>query len=479
LLSCILISFPVCILIFFTVFYRADHRANGIGGPAAVTNGGTAMLVMRNFGYLGLHAVVDRKSSLARDRLVDFTGELQLRRRVDGDEPMPTTETRTIVSSSEDCAMVLPDWHPQFVSEPAAQGGRNMSSNTSTIKSAAGPGSNSSLYAQELAPLPLQLTPSSRVSPPVPPGLSRDRLHADDVEPYFHTSFCNELICHPRLLHSCPRGDIVVRVGLRELEWKQDFNAYFAHLPRGGPSVHNPRRGPFLVQNAFTSCSPRSVDTHFIDEFKVKLPLDLTPENKDKPRRIYALFFSVFNVRVSPKSRWQNRAKKLFGTTVEPPPSSGDSDGLDSSGKSRLEQVACGFLPLTTRGCLLDNGMHDVRVEYTARSPTPEMCEQGLLEATSLILVEKGDTRESLPGSSFENREESYAEDNDSISELSDSGKKSKLGQDLMSLSVSRYYKTENKNSKETKLTRYRLRFAVLLFCLGQDCCTLLGSFAK
>jgi len=39
------------------------------------------MLVMRNFGYLGLHAVVHSRSSLARDRLVDFTGELQIRRR--------------------------------------------------------------------------------------------------------------------------------------------------------------------------------------------------------------------------------------------------------------------------------------------------------------------------------------------------------------------------------------------------------------
>jgi hypothetical protein len=418
------------------------------------------MLVMRNFGYLGLHAVVDNKSSLARDRLVDFTGELQLRRRVDDDEPRPTTDTRTLVSSTGDCAMVLPDWHPRFLSEPTARGGRNLSSNTSTIKNAPGPGSNSSLYAQELAPLPLQLTPSLRHSTPAPTGLPRGRLQADDVEPYFHTSFCNELICHPRLLHSCPRGDIVIRVGLRELEWKQDFNAYFAHLPRCGPSVHNPRRGPFLVQNAFTSCSPRSVDTHFIDEFKVKLPLDLTPDSN----RTHALFFSVFNVRVAPKGKWQNRAKKLFGNTpVEPTPSSGDSDDLDASGKSRVELVACGFLPLTTRGCLLDNGMHDVRVEYTARSPTPEMCDQGLLDASSLILVEKSDTRESLPGSSLENRYESSAEENDSASEVSSSGGRSKVGQDLMSLSVSCcYLETEARMRREEKLTWRLLCFVAL-----------------
>ena len=61
----------------------AGHSETGVGGPAMVTNGRTAMLVMRNFGYLGLHTVVDEKSSLARGRLVDFTGELQLRRTFD------------------------------------------------------------------------------------------------------------------------------------------------------------------------------------------------------------------------------------------------------------------------------------------------------------------------------------------------------------------------------------------------------------
>jgi hypothetical protein len=42
----------VCLFLFST---RADHKAAGTGDPAPVTNGGTAMLVMRHFGYLGLH----------------------------------------------------------------------------------------------------------------------------------------------------------------------------------------------------------------------------------------------------------------------------------------------------------------------------------------------------------------------------------------------------------------------------------------
>ena len=75
------VSFTNRHVIAFVATPRADHRASGIAGPAAVTNGGTAMLVMRNFGYLGLHSVVHSRSSLARDRLVDFTGEVQVRRR--------------------------------------------------------------------------------------------------------------------------------------------------------------------------------------------------------------------------------------------------------------------------------------------------------------------------------------------------------------------------------------------------------------
>ena len=59
---------------------RAEFSGSGTK-PAELTKGGSAMLVMRNFGHLGLQSVVNTKSSLARDRLVDFTGEFQLRRR--------------------------------------------------------------------------------------------------------------------------------------------------------------------------------------------------------------------------------------------------------------------------------------------------------------------------------------------------------------------------------------------------------------
>ena len=49
--------------------------------PAELANDGTAMLVIRNFGYLGVHSSIHPHSKLACDRLVDFTGDMQVRRR--------------------------------------------------------------------------------------------------------------------------------------------------------------------------------------------------------------------------------------------------------------------------------------------------------------------------------------------------------------------------------------------------------------
>lgn len=186
----------------FVFAARADHRATGIGGPAAVTNGGTAMLVMRYFGYLGLHAVVDKRSNLGRDRLVDFTGELQVRLATD------TREAGEKDKSRESFVSRLPNWHSRFIAEPAADGGRNRTDELN-VK-----GSKGHKYAQELAPLPLQHSPSA-VRVPVSSGkagVSRGRLHGDDIEPFYHLSFCNELLFHPRLLHNCPKGNIVIKV---------------------------------------------------------------------------------------------------------------------------------------------------------------------------------------------------------------------------------------------------------------------------
>jgi hypothetical protein len=193
------------------------------------------MLVMRNFGYLGLHAVVDKKSSLARDTLIDFTGELQLRMKAP-DELLADDWKATQAPSDgveEACRLTVPRWHPTFIAEPTVNGGRTGIEEDTTVLRRS---------AQEMAVVPLQLTPSARLPQPgVQSSIHGSRLHGNDVEPVSHLSFCNELLFHPRLLHNCPSKHIVIKVELREIEWRLDLGTYVAHLPQCGPSIHNTR----------------------------------------------------------------------------------------------------------------------------------------------------------------------------------------------------------------------------------------------
>lgn len=364
------------------------------------------MLVMRNFGYLGLHTVVDSKSSLARDRLVDFTGELQLRRRAD-DEKTDSPRRRHNEAASDNYRETLPDWHPKFIAEPTVNGGRNRPDFAGDVSMDRY--GSSKLYAQELAPLPLLLTPSSSLTNGAQSARGRGRPSHDDIEPFYHTSFCNELLCQPRILHNCPRGKISIKFELREVEWNNALNAYFAHVPGQniGPTIHNPRRGPFLVQSAFTCCTPRRSDHQFIDEFKMKLPLDLNSQHLNGSQRVLSLFFTVYRVKLGSSSKWKRGAKMLFGSSI--PESLGTSTDVGSSGKTRIDQVACGFLPVSSQSCLLDNGLHDVRIVYKAKTPSQEICEQTGVPPTSLLLVERA-----LPaadGASVTAREDSFAED--------------------------------------------------------------------
>jgi hypothetical protein len=361
---------------------RADHKASGIGGPAPVTNGGTAMLVMRNFGYLGLHTVVNNKSSLARHRLVDFTGELQVRRRTKEEQE----ERRDKRRDADNYRLKLPPWHPLYVAEPVFNGGRTLNQGVSADPDACAL-DTSSLYAQELAPLPLLLAPASILSTGPQAGMANVRASYEDIEPYYHTTFCNELICHPRILHNCEQGHYSVKVELREIEWNETVNAYLAHVPRPGviPCIHNPRRGPFLVQSAFTSCTSKTGDHHFIDEFKIKLPLDLTLKNPDGKSMTLALFFTVYRLKTGNKGKWKRGAKMLFGTTIL------DSlrNGEDSDSSGRVKAVACGFLPIAPKSSLIDDGIHDVRVSYAAKAPPSDLSKQGIVPLSSLLLEEK------------------------------------------------------------------------------------------
>lgn len=351
------------------------------------------MLVMRNFGYLGLHQAVFSKSSLrARDRLVDFSGELQVRREVSQGDDDDNSSPRIV----DDRTYVVAPWHKEYISEPAVNGGRNCVSTrnladviTSGLDSqseehalqtspSSGVKSTSRFYAKEMAPVPLKLMPSAGKAGRDRTGRTagRSALRGLDIEPSFHTTFCNELLCHPRLLHKSPKGNIAIKVELREIEWSVLRQTYLAHSPKFGPSLHNPRRGPFLVQEVFTACSFQAVQAHFLDEFKIKLPLLLESKSlggglKSGP---LALFFSAYKVQVKPKRSWRKGRSE-----------SGTNDTDPERKKARTRLLSCGFLPITTSdtSCLIDNGLHDVKLMYTS-----EKCEDDEQGRDTLILTQ-------------------------------------------------------------------------------------------
>ena len=397
------------------LYPRADHRASGIGGPAPVTNGGTAMLVMRNFGYLGLHEVVNSKSSLARDRLVDFTGEMQLRRRENEEnDTEPWTTNKGIRDFAE---TVVPAWQSEYIAEPTTDGGRSKLV------------LNSSNYAQELAPVPLLTAPLGRpsgTSLSVPKSRIRGHSSGEDIEPYFHTTFCNELLCHPRLLHNCQKGNIVVKVEMREIEWNSEYGAYLAHLPTFGPVVHNPRRGPFLVQDAYTSCSARCADPHFLDEFKMKLPLVL---GKNESRSI-SIFFTVYRLSFSSRKKWGLRLlgrKRSSRKVDEITDDIAGETNVVAGNDCQLIQLGCGFIPLEKKQSLLHNGNHDVKISYVAKHPLPEFCSKQGISSETLIVSDfatgKGDVGggdESLNEDCESQSSDRYLVDTVSATSLSD-----------------------------------------------------------
>jgi hypothetical protein len=365
------------------------------------------MLVMRNFGYLGLHTIVDNKSSLARERLVDFTGEIQLRRRTEDD----FVERKSRAPEPFDSFRLdLPPWHRNYIAEPATNGGRSV---TEPMTPEVNEEScmELDLYAQELAPLPLLLGPP-RISQAPHAGITQRRSNHEDIEPTYFTTFCNELLCHPRLLHNCQRGRISIKVEVRSMEWNESFNSYVAHLPSKevGPSIHNLRRGPFLVHSTFTSCTPSRSDHQFIDEFKIKLPLHFNLTGPTEKSCVLSLFFTVYRVRTGSKNKWKRGAKKLFGSSILD--SVGNVEDIEQS--DRIDQVACGFLPINSNSCVLENGMHDVRIAYYARAPSNDMVQQRVIPSDSLVLREMSPEDSACIG-----RDESIAEEttitNDSL----------------------------------------------------------------
>ena len=359
------------------------------------------MLVMRNFGYLGLQSVVNMKSSLARDRLVDFTGEFQLRRRK-AQEEAGEGDAASPVDSDGGRVYVAPPWQPDFVAESTKYGGRNIaqpalpgdplaspikkSGKGAQRKRAPGGSTPMPLYSQELAPIPLSFTPPSGRSGSKLPGTPTSSTnHGDDAEISFYTSFCNELICQPRLLHNCVKRNIVVKVELRRLQWSEWVKAYVA-LPSGhGPSIHNSRRGPYLVNEGYTSCAYHALNPAFMDDFKIKLPLALegsnTEESGEKENGRLVLLFSVLNITVKGKKKWTERLslrqnKKASAAQKGKDEADVDEESEKNTSGSNVQQLGCGVLPLSVSSdsdvpCLIANGLHDVKIQYhSRRAPT-------------------------------------------------------------------------------------------------------------
>ena len=299
---------------------------------------GHALLVMRYFGYLGLHSVLKTKSSLARERLVDFQGELQLRCKGNHASKKESKEKCPVLGEN----YILPPWRSQYEVEPAPFGGRNVVEPELKIQ---GKGASpKSLYAQEVAPLPLErsVPESSRSSS----RKSANRSKYDGM--LLHTSFCNELVCQPKLIQNCSKKNIIIKVTLREVtQYDETLNSEVA-LPVA-PSIHNTRRGPWLVQEAFSSCMGTP---QFLDDFKIKLPLVLGTCGQKR----YGLLFTLYHFKILKKKRRGSLVSSLGGT------------GKPESDYS-VEQIGSGFLPLALENsptCLIANGDHEVPINYRA-----------------------------------------------------------------------------------------------------------------
>eukprot|EP00984_Skeletonema_dohrnii_P030698 scaffold22391_cov141-Skeletonema_dohrnii-CCMP3373.AAC.2 len=276
-----------------------------------------------------MHSIIDKKSSLSRERLVDFTGELEV--KCEDDSAETTTKERCPVLGEP---YVLPPWRPHYKIEPAVFGGRTVTPPVvdDDVQEKKTPRNS---FAQELAALPLENSVAEGYG-----SMSSNAGRYDGLQ--IHTSLCNELICQPKMLQGCTNDSIVIKVELRKLEWCNALNSEVA-VPVA-PSIHNTRRGAWLVQEVFTSCAMDATDPRFLDEFKVKLPLILGENSQEK----LGLFFSVYSINVRTKRRPSVFLKR---------------DGDD------VAHIGSGFLPLArddSSTCLIENGGYEVPITLRA-----------------------------------------------------------------------------------------------------------------
>jgi len=235
--------------------------------------------------------------------------------------------------------------------------------------------SRSPIYAQELAPVPLQLsTKSSRSLYNSRLKNSRGPTSSSGPEPYFYTTFCNELLCSPRVLHHAPKGNLTVKIEVCKIKWDESNNVFVAQTPHFGPSIHNQRRGPPMVPDAYTSCIFSAGSVPFLNEFKIKLPLLLCSNDRSS----LSILFSVYSIETKQKRSWTDKfASKLSGFSKRSQKRGGGTEGVareeltaaDENEEAKVELLGCGFIPLTSdpdSQCLIDDGVHNVKLCYEA-----------------------------------------------------------------------------------------------------------------
>ncbi len=310
------------------------------------------MLVIRNFGHLGLHSAISKKSKLARERLVDFTGEVQIRRKTEDDYDIKLPD------SDGGRVHITREWHDEFVAEPVVDGGRNY---------------NPGLYVQELAAIPLA----------IPEPNPRNQKHMK-MKSHYYTSLSNELVLHPINIENCARRNITVKVEVVRLMYRDDLNSLIA-IPVNA-CIFNCRRGAHLVKEVYTTCAYHKNDPYFLDEMKVKLPLT---KLKSVEHGTLVALFTANHVSVKGKKLW---------------PLKSSPNVLDGS-SSPMEEIACGFLSLSQGGessCLVEDGLHSIHLRYKAipLHSHPQASEDNLPKDTKVLEVLSASQDEKKSGTS-------------------------------------------------------------------------------
>jgi len=281
---------------------------------------GVARMVTSYYGHLGIHKSLNGRTLPSRP-LVDYSGELYARRRDAG-------EHSTSIDDDGGRILLGKNWFDDCTGEPI-------------------PKSSSSINCER----PHESSQDSIVE------LASLLSH----EPWFHTTFINELICRPIKLQNSPQGPTFLKIEVVDIKWDSDLNRYVV-LKSSDPMIHNPRRGPFLVDEICTSCSQGS---QLNDEFKIKLPSALMDSNSG----VTCILVSAYSCR---KRTDTNHvaffSSKLLRTYR------GARDGIDQTKRGdEVIFLGCGFLPLSTTtdddvSCLLKNGLHQIELNYWARS---------------------------------------------------------------------------------------------------------------